>query len=325
MGAYLSLQQDPRPTEPVFMVPSYYSFTPAQLQIMTDAGLQPGVPFRISSDGAHRNEGTKVRAGVIDNTVTLSRKSIKLTETDDSFHISFTYSASVPAKLHIFFNVLDVSIPNQLRIERSSVDWGPIPLSQGLHVEFDSAQTSYSISKSEFLASLQTRDPEQLNYIDMVIVMAPLPQAASPIPAPSDSTPAPPKLRVMGEFSCFRIIGGELNKDDTNTRSPMKLKYISQRLQLPTKVFYVQEVFGMDTSASPEGAEGEGPDRATEGVTTGEGGAEEEEATPLTPGATSGGLDADSSECVICLSDPREVNTHKTPLLIVYRGPCTLR
>ena len=47
MGAYMTVPQESRPTEPIFMVPGYYNLTPRQLQIMTEAGLQPGVPFRI--------------------------------------------------------------------------------------------------------------------------------------------------------------------------------------------------------------------------------------------------------------------------------------
>ena len=66
-------------------------------------------------DGAHRNEGPKVKAVLLDNPVNLHRKSVKIIDDDDNIKIQFTYSATLPTKMHIFFNAEDLSLPHQIR------------------------------------------------------------------------------------------------------------------------------------------------------------------------------------------------------------------
>ena len=66
-------------------------------------------------DGAHRNEGPKVKTVLIQNPVNLHRKTVKIIDEEDNLKIQFHYSSTLPTKMHIFFNAEDLSLPHQIR------------------------------------------------------------------------------------------------------------------------------------------------------------------------------------------------------------------
>jgi hypothetical protein len=52
---------------------------------------------------------------MVDNPANLHRKSVKLIPMGEDVGISFRYSASQAATLHVFFDATDVSVPTQFR------------------------------------------------------------------------------------------------------------------------------------------------------------------------------------------------------------------
>ena len=148
--------------------------------------------------------------------------------------------------MHIFFNAEDLSLPHQIRVQPSRLQWGPIHLEPGIHIAFDSKSHDLQLSKREFIQAIEER---QLQHVlDIMIVMVPMrPILSSPevnetpvlveskkkFPgtkvkvhhgnSPTSVIPAPPaeKLIVVGEFSAFKVLIDE-NKN-------MKLKFMSQR------------------------------------------------------------------------------------------------
>ena len=82
------------------------------------------------------------------------------------------------------------------------------------------------------------------------------------------------------------------------------------RLQLPERVYIAQNIFGMESSdpvALEEQEEAEEPEGAAAiGAAGGQVGEEPQQASAPQPTAGAD-LDADATECVICLTDSREV------------------
>ena len=76
------------------------------------------------------------------------------------------------------------------------------------------------------------------------------------------------------------------------------------RLQLPSKVFISQDIYGMDMSKTdPANTNTNNNNNEMEETTEANDDDSPEENAPLNGGE----LDEDSMECVICLTDPREV------------------
>ena len=182
---------------------------------------------------------------LLENPVNLHRKSVKIIDEEDNIKIQFTYSATLPSKMHVFFNAEDLSLPHQIRVQPSKLLWGPIQLEPGIHVTFDSKMHDLQLSKRQFIQAIEER---QLQHVlDIMIVMVPIrPVVTSPeisempVPhepkknfpgnkakihlgnSPTSVIPAPAeKLAVVGEFSAFKVLIDE--------HQSMKLKFMSQR------------------------------------------------------------------------------------------------
>ena len=83
---------------------------------MIEAGQQPGVPFHLGGDGAHRPQGSRVKVRFSENMVSLRKNSLKVVDCGEgNFTISFYYDASVLSKTMIFIGAKDRSSGRQMR------------------------------------------------------------------------------------------------------------------------------------------------------------------------------------------------------------------
>lgn len=87
----------------------------------------------------------------------------------------------------------------------------------------------------------------------------------------------------------------------TPGKSDVRLRVVFQKAQTESGVFLVQDIFGMDNPEEQEEEEGAG--NGTAAAAAGDGG----EAGGASSGAAAVANDTDANECVICLTDPREV------------------
>lgn len=97
-------------------MPMHLHLSPSQVSIMIEAGQQPGVPFHLVGDSAHRPQGSRVKVKFSENLVSLRKNSLKVTDCGDgSFSVSFHYDASVLSKAMVFIGAKDRSSGRQMR------------------------------------------------------------------------------------------------------------------------------------------------------------------------------------------------------------------
>ena len=122
--------------ETVFMVPSYINLSVDQMNVMLNAGQQPGVPFRLAAGGAERPQGVRKKVWFAENRVAIQKSTIKLVESDDDegcYALEFLYDASVPAVVKVLVGARDVvgAVKGAVTLADTVVSYGPYVLREG--------------------------------------------------------------------------------------------------------------------------------------------------------------------------------------------------
>lgn len=305
----------------VFVIPRHINFTPLQMSTMIANGQQPGVPFRVGGAGAQRPSRPTRKAHIVDNVASIHKNSVDLIATGNGdFSLSFKYDALNELSLFIFFGSKDANSTKEIRPKRYLQQWGPFDLPTGRNSIWNSADEFVTGDIQHLTCSYESDKSNNLHY-DIIIVLdssknvktkneGVVTVQASYFSINSSTINASRKLLHEHSASPTSWNNGKTGSFNTLSQhhassqpqshplfgvtGKISLTCRQQKIHIASgDVYVVQDLYGMNKS-----------EQDTEGNTNIESASKsdnnERDGSPSP-------LDTDSSECVICLTDEKEV------------------
>lgn len=310
------------PANPAFVIPRNIYYTPHQLSIMIETGQQPGVPFHVNPHGTSRPVRPLRKINISSCPGVVHKSSFKiLNDGQGKFTVTLDYDCaySFAANLYIYFMATEAGGKKDIKISGSNLTWGPYPLEAGIKKNWNSQYEALYGDMKHFVGHGKRSD-----YTAAIVVL----EFKS-----SSSTKNQAKIQKQALYYEFKKRLRSKSPEFTAAGS-LNLTCVSSRILIENYgVFVTHDIFGMERSPRPtavssprgksETSDGEDDDNteskseasnvpATTSLVSSN--SSKKTVAPSPQEEESKGYDdgigLDSTECVICLTDPREIGVY---------------